>query len=94
MIYRGYNQGEIPRLAHGWRSVIAMPPGRKWITLIDWTTLETCRMDSVLWQKLTPQPATGIHPRKVRLHMRRRLKYVTPTRAIKEALTSLSGNTP
>ena len=41
MLYRVYNSGEIPSLAHGWRSVIAVPPGRKWLTLIDWTTLET-----------------------------------------------------
>ena len=41
MLYRVYNSGEIPPLAHGWRSVIALRPGRRWITLIDWTTLET-----------------------------------------------------
>jgi hypothetical protein len=89
MIYRVYNQGEIPSIAHGWRSVIALPPGRKWITLIDWTTLETCRMDSVLWQKLKPQPATGINLRKVRVHMRRRLQCVTATQAIKDAINML-----
>ncbi len=40
MLYRVYNQGEIPSLAHGWRSVITLTPGRKWVTVIDWTTLE------------------------------------------------------
>ena len=41
MLYRVYNAGEIPCPAHGWRSLIAMHRGRKWLTLIDWTTLET-----------------------------------------------------
>ena len=27
MLYRVYNQGEIPSLAHGWRSIIALTPG-------------------------------------------------------------------
>jgi len=42
-IYRIYNQDDIARLAgalpgegRGWRSVIALAPGRKWITILDW----------------------------------------------------------
>ena len=76
MIYRVYNQGEIPSLAHGWRSVIALTPGRKWVTVIDWTTLE-------------PQLHGRLNRRKVRAVMRRRLRYVTPTGAIREALRLL-----
>ena len=91
VIYRIYNQGDIPSLAHGWRSVIAAKPGRKWITLIDWTTLETCRMDIAAWHRLQPQPATAINPRKVRIHMRRHLQYVTATQAIKDAMIMLKG---
>jgi hypothetical protein len=34
-IYRIYNQGLIARLAVGWRSLIALAPGRKWITIRD-----------------------------------------------------------
>jgi hypothetical protein len=66
-----------------------LPPGRKWITLIDWTTLETSRMDMAAWQRLKPQQDTGINPRNVGAAMRRRLKYVTPTQAIKHALSIL-----
>jgi hypothetical protein len=91
MMYRVYNQGELTSLAHGWRSVIALTPGRKWITLIDWTTLETARIDLGTWQTLKPQPNRGMNPRKVRAHMRRRLHYVAPTQAIKEALSLLKG---
>ena len=89
MIYRVYNQGEIPSLAHGWRSVIALTPGRKWITVIDWTTLETARVEIDLWHKLKPQLHGRLNRRKVRAMMRRRLPYVTPTGAIREALRLL-----
>ena len=40
ILTRVYNQGDLGNLACGWRSLIALPPGRKWITLLDWTTLE------------------------------------------------------
>jgi hypothetical protein len=89
MLYRVYNQGEIPSLAHGWRSVIALTPGRKWITLLDWTTLETARLEIAAWATLKPQPHDGLNRRKVRAAMRRRLRYVTPTEAIREALRLL-----
>ena len=94
MLYRVYNSGEIPPLAHRWRSVIALRPGRRWITLIDWTTLETARMEIAAWERLEPQPDGGMNPRKVRAVMRRRLKYVTPTQAIEQALRLLKGTTP
>jgi hypothetical protein len=89
MLYRVYNSGEIAPLAHGWRSVIALRPGRKWLTLIDWTTLETTRIDVAAWEKLRPQPDSRMNPRKVLAIMRRRLKYVASNRAIKDALSLL-----
>jgi hypothetical protein len=91
MIYRVYNQGEIPALAHGWRSVIALTPGRKWITVIDWTTLETARMEIAAWAKLHPIETTGLNHRKVADSMRRRLKDATATQAIRQALHLLKG---
>jgi hypothetical protein len=93
MLYRVYNQGEIPSLAHGWRSVIALTPGRKWITVLDWTTLETARLEMALWQKLKPQPNDRLNSRKVRAVMNRRLQYVTPTESIRQALHLLQGTT-
>ena len=89
MLYRVYNQGEIPSLAHGWRSIVALTPGRKWVTVIDWTTLETARLEVMTWQKLKPQPDDGLNRRKVCAAMRRRLRYVTPTEAIRDALRLL-----
>jgi hypothetical protein len=93
-MYRVYNAGEIPALAHGWRSVVALRPGRRWITLIDWTTLETTRLEVAAWEKLKPLSDAGISRRKVRAFMRRRLKYATSTQAIEEALRLLNGTTP
>jgi hypothetical protein len=89
MLYRVYNQGEIASLAHGWRSIIILTPGRKWVTVIDWTTLETARLDIAAWQRLKPQPHDRLNPRKVGAAMRRRLKYTAPTQAIREALRLL-----
>jgi hypothetical protein len=94
MLYRVFNQGEIPTLAHGWRSIVALTPGRKWVTVIDWTTLETARIEVAAWGKLKPLEATGLNPRKVRSAMRQRLRYATATRAIHQALTLLKGTAP
>jgi hypothetical protein len=91
MLYRVFNQGEISSLAHGWRSVIVLAPGRKWVTVIDWTTLETTRMEIAAWAKLRPLETAGLNRRKVYAAMRRRLKYVTATQAIKQALRLLKG---
>jgi hypothetical protein len=89
MLYRIYNQGEIPVLALGWRSIIALTPGRKWVTVIDWATLETAHLEIAAWERLKPQPEDGLNPRKVRAAMRRRLRYVTATEPSREALRLL-----
>ena len=91
MLYRIYNQGEIRSLAHGWRSVIILTPGRKWVTVIDWTTLETTRMEVAAWAKLQPLEAAGLNRRKVYTAKRRRRKHVTASQAIKQALRLLRG---
>lgn len=93
MLYRVFNQGEIPIIGHGWRSIIVLPPGRKWVTLIDWTTLETTRIELTLWKNLHPLPATGLNRRRVHSVMRRRLDYLPATRAIKQALSLLKDAT-
>ena len=94
MLYRVFNQGEIPTLGHGWRSIVSLTPGRKWVTVIDWTTLETARIEIATWETLKPLEATGLTRRKVRSAMRQRLKYTTATRAINQALSLLKGNAP
>jgi hypothetical protein len=88
-LYRVFNEGEIASLAHGWRSVIALVPGRKWITIVDWTTLETARVPLDLWQRLRPRPVTGYSLRRVRAVIKARLRYVEKTRAIFAAAASL-----
>ena len=94
MLYRVFNQGELPALAHGWRSVIALTPGRKWVTLLDWTTLESTRIEIAAWERLQPLEAIGLNRRKVRSAMRRRLKYMTANKAIRQALSLLKNSAP
>lgn len=89
MLYRVYNQGEIPAPACGWRSILALTPGRKWVTVIDWTTLETAGLEIAQWERLKPQLQDGLNRRKVRAVMRSRLRYVTATATIREALRLL-----
>jgi hypothetical protein len=88
-IYRIFNQGEITGLGAGWRSVIALAPGRKWITVLDWTTLETTRLPLDLWRRLDPRPAAGYSPRRIRAAIKARLRYVRSTKVIRAAAASL-----
>ena len=74
-------------------NVVALPPGRKWITVIDWATLETARLELAAWQRLKPEHHAGVRLRTVRSIMRRRLKYVMPTQAIKDGLRLLGEGT-
>jgi hypothetical protein len=88
-LYRIFNQGEIASLADGWRSVIALPPGRKWVTVVDWTTLDTARLPLDLWQRLRPRPASGYSARRVRAAIKARLRYVSKTKSIRAAFALL-----
>ena len=88
-IYRIFNQGEIASLADGWRSVIALAPGRKWITVVDWTTLDTARLPLDLWERLHPRPASGYSARRVRAAIKARLRYVRKTQTIRAAAALL-----
>lgn len=91
-LYRIFNQGEIASLGAGWRSVIALKPGRRWVTILDWTTLQSTRLLLDLWSVSTrsPPPAirrAGCGPRSS-LPRRRpgaRLRYVRKTKTISAA---------
>lgn len=84
-LYRIFNEGEIDAFGAGWRSVIALAPGRKWITLVEWTTLDVTRLSLDQWRRLRPRPATGYSPRRVRAAIRLRLRYARMTRTIAAA---------
>ncbi len=88
-LYRIFNQGEIANLADGWRSVIALAPGRKWITIVDWATLDSARLPLDLWRRLGPRPAAGYSVRRVRAVIKARLRYAAKTRTIRAAIASL-----
>jgi len=59
-LYRIFNRGEIAGLAAGWRSVIALKPGRRWVTILDWTTLESTRLRSTSGSVSTRSPPRAI----------------------------------
>jgi hypothetical protein len=88
-LYRIFNQGEIASLGAGWRSVIALKPGRKWVTVVDWTTLEAARLPLDLWQRMRPRPASGYSARRVRAAIKARLRYVRKTKTISTAAALL-----
>ncbi len=88
-LYRIFNQGEIASLGAGWRSVIALAPGRKWITVVDWTTLETARLPLDLWQRLGARPTSSYSARRIRAAIKARLRYVRKTRTISAAAALL-----
>jgi hypothetical protein len=71
----------ISRAADDWRSVIALPAGRKWITILEWTTIEAARVPLDLWQRLHPRPASGYSARRVRAAIKARLRSVKKTQA-------------
>lgn len=94
MIYRIFNEGDIRKLACGHRSVIALKPGRKWIIIIDWTTLEHTKLDLATWARIKPQSMPISH-RRVKALMKDRLralgmiKHSEYPAIIKEALSTL-----
>ena len=94
-LFRFYNEavsGSLKNLGSGFRTVIALPPGRKWITLVEWTTLDTAKILVKDWERMKPEPV------EFRLHvimeaMKQRLpcKFEDgkPTGAIKEAIAMI-----
>lgn len=86
---RVYNIGDLGRLPCGWRSLIPLPPGRKWITLVDWTTLETATVPLTLWQRLPKLETRKFSRRRVQAYMRARCRYVEPSASIKAAMAML-----
>jgi hypothetical protein len=54
-LHRFYNEHNIPQFGCGVRSVLALTPGRKWVTLIDPFTLDQANVLLSEWQRLKPQ---------------------------------------
>jgi hypothetical protein len=95
-VYRIYNQGEIAHFAgacpgegRGLALGHRLAPGRKWITILGWTTLETARLPLNLRRRLQPRPAAGYSRRRIRAAIKARLSYVRKTRTIRAAVASL-----
>lgn len=101
-LFRFYNEaveGSLKNLGCGFRTVIALPPGRKWITLVDWTTCDVATISVKDWGRMKAEPVTEYSAR-IERAMKARIKYKfttddgtmgKPTGAIKDALKSLQG---
>lgn len=94
-LYRFYNEaveGSLRNLGCGYRSVLALPPGRKWITLLDWTTLDVATVSIADWARMKPEP-TQARSARILASIKHRLPYKfddgKPTGTIKEALAIL-----
>src|SRR5262249_18675876 len=90
ILFRVYNAGDLGSLACGWRSLIALKPGRKWITVVDWTTLETARLPVALWNTLPKIECTRFSRRRVAGYMRARAKYTGSNATIKHAIALMA----
>ena len=80
-----YNTGQLPHIAHGHRSLLVVETGRKWVTLLDWTTLEACKVELAVWERMKPEQRNGT-ARTVRRAMRNMLHYREKTAVVKAAL--------
>ncbi len=90
ILTRVYNVGDLGNLACGWRSLIALPPGRKWIPVLDWTTLETARVPLALWKQLPKIETTKFSRHRVAGYMRTRSKYTGSNATIKQAIAMMA----
>lgn len=54
-LHRFYNEHDIPKFGCGVRRVIALAPGRKWVTLVDPFTLDVAHVPLATWQRLRPE---------------------------------------
>ena len=94
ILYRFFNENDIPQFGTGFRTVIALEPGRKWITLVDWTTLDTAKILISQWERLKPQ-TVQYRLSLVLNTMKERVPYKfedgKPVGTIREALAFLKG---
>lgn len=102
-LYRFYNEAietGWKNIGFGWRTVIAIP-ARKWVMLVDWTTLDVAKVKRDEWERAKPQLV--VYPAaRVLTTMRERIPYTfppledgkprKPTRAVKEAMSVVRGN--
>lgn len=100
-LYRFYNEatmGSLKNLGCGYRTVICLPPGRKWVSLVDWTTLDVATITIQEWARMKPTPVE-YRAGRVLSAMKERIPYKfgptedgkpgKPTGTIKEAMALL-----
>lgn len=97
-LFRFYNEN-IPSLGCGWRSVVALPEGRKWVTVVEWTTLDVAKISLKDWERMKPQSVRA-RAGLVFATMKSRVPYrfaaaegkrPVPTQSIKKAMKIVKG---
>ena len=83
--HRAYNTGQLSHIAHGWRSLLVVETGRKWVTLLDWCTLETCKVELSIWARMKPQ-VEETNVRRVHRAIKNMLRFREKTATVKAAL--------
>lgn len=100
-LFRFYNEatmGSLKNLGCGYRTVVVLPPGRKWVTLLDWTTLDVATISVQEWARMKPEPVE-YRVSRVLATIKERIHYKfqptedgkpgKPTSIIKQAMTLL-----
>jgi hypothetical protein len=72
--FKIFNNGTLKQLPSGTRNIIALI-GRKWITIIEWSTLDTTKISFKKWESLDKVPTVPCISSIKRI-MRARKKYV------------------
>lgn len=96
-LYRFYNEavsGSLKNIGAGWRTVVCLPPGRKWVTLVDWTTLDVATIPLLEWQRLKPALVvyrTGRVLKAIKHMLPYKFDDGKPTQAIKAAMQIIRG---
>lgn len=96
-VHRFYNEGTegaFKNLGCGLRTVIVLPPGRKWVTIVDWTTLDTATVSITEWQRRRAEPVqyrTGVILTTMKERARYKYEDGKPTGSVKEAIKLLKG---
>lgn len=88
-LHRFYNENDIHNFGCGWRTVLALPAGRKWITLVDWTTLDLAKVQLSEWARLKPQQVEYRAGRVLAAIKLRQAYYEEKPLAIKEVIKQL-----
>lgn len=51
-VHRIFNENELTHIGTGWRIVLVVREGRKYVTVLDWTTMDYDRIEKDEWNDI------------------------------------------